>query len=159
MIFYCWISKTAPILIFSQAGMMNLLLCLKIFQQPQRFFLETNLRYVIPRVKFKSFQDPWPKLQWTFKQFPLEICSLKGLLVIPSLEGGGDNDSTLLDISPFISNSRQDSFALENEGSDLYCLLCFSPQECLVWPRLRMQCKLLLGAVHTTLGYNLGGFT
>lgn len=84
---------------------MNSLLCLKIFFQISRFLLETNLRYVIPEVKFKSFQDPWPKLQWTFKLSPLEICSLKGLLVIPSFEGGGDNDSNLLDISPCISNS------------------------------------------------------
>lgn len=85
---------------------MNSLLCLKIFFQISRFLLETDLRYRIPGGKCKSFRDPWPKLRGTFKLSPLEICSLKSLLVIPRFEGGGDNDSNLLDISPFISNSR-----------------------------------------------------
>lgn len=85
---------------------MNLLSCLKIFFSISRFFLETNLRYVIPGEKFKPFKDLWPRLQWTFKRSSLEVCSLKSLLVVPSFEGEGDNVSKLLGISPLISNSR-----------------------------------------------------
>lgn len=72
---------------------MNLLVFKNILPSLE-IFLETNLRNVIPGVKFKAIKDPWPKLQWTLKLSPLEICFLKDPLVVLSFEGGGDDAST-----------------------------------------------------------------